>query len=210
MSKVKVLVTGSSGFLGSHIVDELSKRGYSPVLFDQYPSVYNRGKHEEFIGSLNSKSDIKMAMEGCSAVFHFGAQADIDKSSHESVSTLETNIFGTINVLQASIEAKVNHILFASTIYVYSELGSFYRVSKQACEKIIEEYKNEFGLNYTILRFGSLYGPRANKFNSLSQMITQALKEKNCSKREWARNKGIYPCKRCGNLICKFFKTKFF
>jgi UDP-glucose 4-epimerase len=74
-------------------------------------------------------------------------------------------------------------LLFASTIYVYSELGSFYRVSKQACEKIIEEYEKEFNLNYTILRFGSLYGPRANKFNGIRDFLTQALKNKKVVRR---------------------------
>ena len=68
--------------------------------------------------------------------------------------------------------------MFASTIYVYSELGSFYRVSKQACEKIIEEYKREYGLDYTILRYGSLYGPRANEFNFISNALKQALIKK--------------------------------
>jgi UDP-glucose 4-epimerase len=73
--------------------------------------------------------------------------------------------------------------MFASTIYVYSELGSFYRVSKQACEKIIEEYQREFGLDYTILRFGSLYGPRANEFNFISNVLIQALKNKKIVRR---------------------------
>ena len=68
--------------------------------------------------------------------------------------------------------------MFASTIYVYSDLGSFYRVSKQACEKIIEEYQREFNISYTILRYGSLYGPRSNKTNGIYNMLFQALKNK--------------------------------
>jgi UDP-glucose 4-epimerase len=62
-------------------------------------------------------------------------------------------------------------------------LGSFYRVSKQACEKIIEEYQLEYNLNYTILRFGSLYGPRANRFNGIQDFLTQALKNKKIVRR---------------------------
>jgi UDP-glucose 4-epimerase len=73
--------------------------------------------------------------------------------------------------------------MFASTIYVYSELGSFYRVSKQACEKIVEEYQKEFDLDYTILRYGSLYGPRANEFNFISNALVQALKNKKIVRR---------------------------
>jgi len=114
-------------------------------------------------------------MNECDAVFHFAAQADIGASSDSPSETLTANIIGTLNVLEAAKQLKVKRVMFASTIYVYSELGSFYRVSKQACEKIVEEYQKEYGLNYTILRFGSLYGPRANEFNGIRNFLTQAL-----------------------------------
>jgi UDP-glucose 4-epimerase len=86
-------------------------------------------------------------------------------------------------MLEAARKHNVKRFLFASTIYVYSELGSFYRVSKQACEKIIEEYQKEFDLDYTTLRYGSLYGPRANEFNFISKVLTQALKNKKIVRR---------------------------
>jgi UDP-glucose 4-epimerase len=85
--------------------------------------------------------------------------------------------------LEMARKTSVKRVLFASTIYVYSELGSFYRVSKQACEKIIEEYQREFDLDYTILRFGSLYGPRANDFNAIRSFLIHAIKEKKIIRR---------------------------
>lgn len=122
-------------------------------------------------------------MKGCDYVYHFAAQADIGRSSETPSETIKSNILGTQNVLETCKKFDVERFLFASTIYVYSELGSFYRVSKQACEKIIEEYQREFNLKYTILRFGSLYGPRANEFNGIRDFLNQALDNKKIIRR---------------------------
>jgi UDP-glucose 4-epimerase len=179
----KVLVTGSSGFIGSHVADALQEQGFSVVLFDVVPSKYKSKSQEEFIGDILKSGDIEKAMEGCDLVYHFAAQADIGASSGIPAKTITANIIGTQNILEAARKHKVKRFMFASTIYVYSELGSFYRVSKQACEKIIEEYQREFDLDYTILRYGSLYGPRANEFNFISNSLLQALKNKKIVRR---------------------------
>ena len=183
MKNKRVLVIGSSGFIGSHVADTLEKQGFSVVLFDAVPSKYKSKTQEEFIGDILKPGDIEKAMEGCDVVYHFAAQADIGVSSEIPTQTITTNIIGTQNVLEAARKYKVSRFMFASTIYVYSELGSFYRVSKQACEKILEEYEREFNLNYTILRFGSLYGPRANEFNGIRDFLIQALENKKIVRR---------------------------
>jgi len=82
---------------------------------------------------------------------------------------------GGIEMQDESAKRNVRRFLFASSIYVYSELGSFYRTSKQACELLIESYQKIYGLPFTILRYGSLYGPRANDFNFVKKAITDAL-----------------------------------
>ena len=183
MKNKRVLVTGSSGFIGSHMADALEEQGFSVVLFDIVPSKYKTNTQEEIIGDILNLDDVTKAVKDCDAIYHFAAQADISASSDSPTVTITTNIIGTQNVLEAAKKHKVKRLLFASTIYVYSELGSFYRVSKQACEKIIEEYQIEFGLDYTILRFGSLYGPRANEFNGIQDFLTQALKNKKVVRR---------------------------
>jgi UDP-glucose 4-epimerase len=183
MKHKKILVTGSSGFIGSHVADVLDENGYQVILFDAKPSKYKTKTQEEFCGDILNSKDISTAMNGCDAVYHFAAQADLGTSAHSPTETITANIIGTQNVLEAAREHKLNRFIFASTIYVYSELGSFYRVSKQACEKIIEEYQKEFGLDYTILRFGSVYGPRANEFNAIRDLLTQALKNKKIVRR---------------------------
>ena len=179
----KVLVTGSSGFIGSHVADVLEQQGYQVVLFDVKPSDFKKPLQEEFIGSILEISDIEKAMKGCQYVFHFAAQADIGLSSEKPEKTIQDNIIGTLNIIEVARKYKVKRVLFSSTIYVYSELGSFYRVSKQACEKIIEEYQREYSLDYTILRFGSLYGPRANKFNAIHNYLIHAIKDKKITRR---------------------------
>ena len=183
MKNNKILVTGSSGFIGSHVADALEEKGYQVVLFDSIPSKYKSKNHKEFVGNILNYSDIEKAMKGCCAVYHFAAQADIGSSSKIPSETINSNIIGTLNVLEAAKNCKINRFIFASTIYVYSQLGSFYRVSKQACEKIIEEYQRELGLDYTILRFGSLYGPRANDFNAIRNFLIHAIKEKKIIRR---------------------------
>jgi len=179
----KVLVSGSSGFLGSHIADALDDAGYKVTLFDLKPSLYKRKTQNEIIGDILDYKNVTNALNGQDLVYHFAGQADIESARNDPTGTIKANILGTQNILEASIKENIERLLFASTIYVYSELGSFYRVSKQACEKIIEEYHNEFGLNYTVLRYGSLYGPRANYFNSITNMLIQASKEKKIIRR---------------------------
>ena len=183
MIEKKILVTGGSGFIGSHVADSLEENGYQVVLFDVVPSKYKSKTQDEFIGDILNPVDIETAVEGCDAIYHFAAQADISASSNIPSKTIATNIIGTQNVLEAARIHNVKRFLFASTVYVYSELGSFYRVSKQACEKIIEEYQKEFDMNYTILRYGSLYGPRANEFNFILTVLIQALKYKKIVRR---------------------------
>jgi len=183
MKRKKVLVSGSSGFLGSHIADTLDDAGYKVTLFDLTPSYYKRRTQNEIIGDILNYEDVFNAVDCHDFVYHFAAQADIESSADDPVKTINENIIGTQNFLEASLKHNVKRILFASTIYVYSELGSFYRVSKQASEKIIEEYYKEFGLNYTVLRYGSIYGPRANYFNSITSMLIQALRDKKIFRR---------------------------
>jgi len=131
----KVLVTGSSGFIGSHVADALCEQGFQVNLFDAIPSKYKTKSQKEYIGDILNTGDIEIAMKDCQYVFHFAAQADIGLSSNNPTKTINNNIIGTQNILEAARKHKVSRFLFASTIYVYSELGSFYRVSKQACEK---------------------------------------------------------------------------
>jgi UDP-glucose 4-epimerase len=173
---MKILVTGGSGFLGSHIVDALILENHDVVVFDQFKSDYvNKGA--SFVeGNINDEDAISSVAEGCDVIYHFAAIADIGKALSDPTETMRVNVMGTLNVLEAARKKNITQFIFASSIYVYSSQGAFYRTSKRTCEQLIEDYNSQFGLNYTILRFGSLYGPRADASNSVCQLITQALK----------------------------------
>ena len=84
---------------------------------------------------------------------------------------------GTMYILEACRAFNIKRFIYSSTIYVYTAHGSFYRSTKQACELLIDNYRQEYGLDFTVLRYGSLYGKRANHFNFIHNSIKQALIE---------------------------------
>lgn len=174
----RILVTGSSGFLGSHIADSLSDLGHKVTLFDVVSSPYKRDDQEEILGDITDPAVVSDAVKDHDFVYHFAALADIDDAKFDPRKTMEINIMGTLNILEASVEHKIKRVIFASTIYVYSNSGSFYRVSKHSCELLLQNYKKEKNLDYSILRFGTLYGPRSDRHNSIYRILTQALAEK--------------------------------
>jgi len=178
MSKSKkVVVFGGSGFLGSYAADVLTEKGYDVTIFDMNESKFANEKQKMVLGDILNQEQVDDVVNNSQYVYHFAGLADINEAKEKPVETVTSNILGTTYILEACKKYKVERIVFASTIYVYSDLGSFYRSSKQACELLIENYFEEFGLNYTILRYGSLYGRRANEFNFIRSAITQALLE---------------------------------
>jgi len=174
----KVVVFGGSGFIGSHTADELSNQGYQVTIFDREKSPYLRNDQEMIIGDILDKHAVVDALKGVSIVYHFAGIADLGEASSRPYDTINLNIMGVTTVLDAAVNEKIERFVYASTMYVYSHQGSFYRASKQAAEQIIESYSEEFNLEYTFLRYGSLYGPRAQKWNGLRGYIRQILDEK--------------------------------
>jgi len=177
-NKDKVVVFGGSGFLGSHVADSLSDEGYHVVIFDLKKSKYLRDDQEMIIGNILKRDEVRKVVKGAKYIYHFAAIADIKEAQENPVEAVEINILSTTYILDACREFEVERFLYGSTIYVYSEHGSFYRSTKQASELIIENYQKIYNLNYTILRYGSLYGPRANHFNFINRIIIQAIKNK--------------------------------
>ena len=121
---------------------------------------------QDLLDSLVSKSDY---------VYHFASVADVAEANLDPIEAVKQNILATTYLLDSCAKANVKRFIFASSLYVYSSHGGIYRSTKQASEFIIEDYQELKGLEYTILRFGSLYGPRANSFNWIHNAIWQAL-----------------------------------
>lgn len=173
----RVVVYGGSGFLGSHVADALTDAGYHVCIFDRRPSPYLRPAQEMIVGDLMDLDAVTKVADGCLYAYNFAGIADIDDSRDRPLDTVTLNILGNTHVLEAVRIAGVKRFVFASSLYVYSEAGSFYRASKQSSENIVECYYERYGLKYTILRYGSLYGRRADRLNGIYRLLTQALME---------------------------------
>jgi UDP-glucose 4-epimerase len=174
---LKTLVTGGAGFLGSHVADALSEAGHQVTIFDTKPSPYLRKDQTMQVGDIMNEELLAETLRGIDVVYHFAGIADIDDCMNRPVDTARINILGTVMLLERCKAEQIKRFIFASSAYVYSNSGYFYRSSKQACESYIENYSRLYGLKYTCLRYGSLYGPRADSRNSIYKLIKQALEK---------------------------------
>ena len=181
MKKV-YLVTGAAGFLGSHVADFLTFKKNTVILFDKKKSKYKKQNQKMIVGNINKLKDLQKALKKVNTVFHFAASADLNYSNETPFETIESNITGTINVLKSCLKNRVKKIVFASSIYARSEQGGIYSTSKLSSEMIIEKICKKFGLKYVILRFGTIYGERANSFNTVQNYINKAKVNKKISR----------------------------
>jgi len=174
---MRAIIFGGAGFLGSHVADALTSAGYETVIFDIKKSPHLHKGQELLVGNILDKKAVGKAVAGSDVVYNFAGIADIQEAHTRPVETVENNVLGNTIILEACRLNGVKRFVFASTVYVYSDAGSFYRSSKQACELIIENYNEVFGLPYTILRYGSLYGPGADETNWVYAVLKQAITE---------------------------------
>ena len=172
----KAVVVGGSGFIGSHVADHLSDIGYQVTIYDRTKSEWLRNNQEIVIGDVQDSEKLNQTIAGAEVVYNFAALADINQALEQPLKTVNINILGNLNVLEACRIHGVKRFIYASTIYVHSREGGFYRCSKQSSEHYVEEYQKTYGLDYTILRYGSLYGPRADSTNGLFRIVDTALK----------------------------------
>jgi UDP-glucose 4-epimerase len=180
---LKILVTGGAGFIASHITDALVNEGHQVVVLDDLSSGFEKNvnpKAKLVVGDICDKELVEKLFrkEKFDLVNHHAAQMDVRRSVKDPAFDANTNIIGTINLLQNAVKYKVKKFMFASTGgAVYGEQTYFpadenhptqprspYGISKLAVEKYLYFYNAEYGLNYTILRYANIYGPRQNPF----------------------------------------------
>lgn len=172
---MKTIVFGGSGFIGSHVADTLSEAGHEVVIYDLKPSDYLQKSQKMIIGDILDKKLVVSSIKGCDYVYNFAGVSRLDDRKTNPQHTVEMNVIGNMNIMDGAIEAKARRFIYASSIYVYSQKGGFYRCSKQAAEIYIEEYQCRFGLDFTVMRYGTLYGTRADSGNSIYRYLKQAL-----------------------------------
>jgi len=178
---MQVFVAGGSGFLGSYVVDQLVERGHNVTIFDVRPPAQASSRVRFVQGSILDAAAVSAAAAGCEVVYNFAGLADLNDSIDKPVETVSLNVIGNLNVLEAARVHRAKRFIYASSIYVFSHKGAFYGASKKASELIIEQYGEQYDLNYTIIRYGSVYGERADTNNRIYRILRQALLEKKIS-----------------------------
>ncbi len=174
---MKILVIGGSGFLGSHIADELSNREHDVTIYDQKDSEWANKKQKIVKGDISNSALLEKEISKVDIVFHMAGISDIGESSQKPLETISENIIGSSIIMSLCAKYSVR-FMYGSTVYVYSKHGSFYRASKQSVETLIDVFHEKLGLDFTILRYGSLYGPRSQSWNGVKRVVSEMLKNK--------------------------------
>ncbi len=195
----RILVTGADGFIGSHLTEELVKSGADVRAFSYYNSFNTWGwldtlpeniKNEldVFCGDIRDPNGVRTAMDGCDVVYHLAALIAIPFSYHSPDSYVDTNIKGTLNVLQAARDLGVSRLLVTSTSEVYGTAQyvpidekhpyqgqSPYSATKIGADRLAESFYRAFGTPVTIVRPFNTYGPRQSARAVIPTIITQLL-----------------------------------
>ena len=195
----RVLVTGSDGFIGSHLVETLLEEGCQIRAFVYYNSFNSWGwldslsedileKIEIFTGDIRDPNGVETAMKGCDVIFHLAALIAIPFSYHSPDSYVDTNIKGTLNVLQAAKKLGVEKVLVTSTSEVYGTAQyvpidekhpfqgqSPYSATKIGADRLAESFYRSFNLPVVIVRPFNTYGPRQSARAVIPTIITQLL-----------------------------------
>jgi NAD dependent epimerase/dehydratase len=199
LSKKKILVTGADGFIGSHLTETLVNNGYDVRAFVYYNSFNSWGwldtfpkekldKIEIFSGDIRDPNGVRTAMKDIDMVFHLAALIAIPYSYHSPDNYVDTNIKGTLNVLQAARDMKTERVLVTSTSEVYGTAcyvpidekhprqgQSPYSATKIGADSIAESFYRSFGLPVTIVRPFNTFGPRQSARAVIPTIITQLL-----------------------------------
>lgn len=174
----KVVVFGGSGFLGSYVVEDLARRGYEVLAVDVNRSDYVDESLFQYCDILDRNAVASLITDDVEFVYNFAGLASLDDAVHRPVDTIELNVVGNLNILEACKNKNIYRMVYASSAYAMSNKGSFYGVSKLASEKLVEEYYRAFGLKFTIIRYGSVYGERAYHNNYLYNVLKSAIVNK--------------------------------
>ncbi|MGM0582634.1 MAG: NAD-dependent epimerase/dehydratase family protein [Bacteroidota bacterium] len=176
MSK-HVLVFGGAGFLGSYLVEELISRGYKTTVCDINSLETDINKYHFSECDIMEPEQVSEAItEDVDIVYNLAGFANLDEAVQNPYRTLELNVLGNINILDACVSNNIERFVYASSAYAMNNKGSFYGISKLSSEKVVEEYYKKHNLSYTILRYGSVYSERSYENNYIYNLVEEAIK----------------------------------
>ena len=181
-----VLVTGGSGFIGSHVVDWLVEKSYTVRVFDKVKPLNDKAEWHK--GDLTAKGDVNEAVVDVETVFHLAAIADVNVATTDPELCLRINELGTLNLLEASSGHEVDRIIHASTVWVYGKASEMvteetpipppndiYTQTKIGQEYLTHSWSQMHSLPYTILRYDIPYGPRMRSNMAISTFVRRAI-----------------------------------
>ena len=172
----KAVIFGGSGFLGSYVADELTRRSYSVVIADVSESKYIQDNQQFMKVDILDIKSIEETIRDADIVYNFVAISNLDDAIHDPINAMNINVMGNLNILEACRNnGNISRFVYASSAYALSNEGSFYGISKQNSEKLTEEYYKRYGLKYTVIRYGSLYGERASHNNYIYNLLKDAI-----------------------------------
>jgi UDP-glucose 4-epimerase len=186
---MRVLVTGGSGFIGSHVLDALAACGHDPVVLDLVPSRHHPpGTYPTISGDITDREVTRRAARGCDAIIHLAAVADVNDVVADPVRADRVNVHGTQMILEAARREDIGRMIYGSTIWVYgnadaseatedtplAEPTHLYTATKLAGEMYALAYNEMYGAEHTILRFGIPYGPRARPAAVVPSFVLRA------------------------------------
>ena len=177
--KEKILFFGGSGFVGIYFVRKLLELGHKVVVYDLKKPKISHKNLKYINGNILDSKKVQRSIKKNHVIFNFAGWADLELANDNPQETKKQNVLGNEIILRACAIKKIKKFIFASSIYVFSKYGGVYRETKQQCEISIKKYNKKFGLNYIILRFGSLYGPGSSKGNAIFDLLYMAIKKKN-------------------------------
>jgi len=179
---MRIVITGGGGFLGSHLAEEASKKNIQVVVIDNLIKYRIKKKNILYFKfNLFNSNLLRKIIKKDDIVYHFAAISDIDDANLDPEKTFNLNVLCTIKLLKICKEKKIRKFIYASSLYVHTSIGGFYRVSKKSTELFIEEFAKVNNLNFVILRFGSVYGPRQDKNNNITNIVYNTIKYKKVS-----------------------------
>lgn len=172
-----IAVFGGTGFLGSYLVTELIQREHNVIALDINPSDFIPAENFIKADILNKDELNKLFSENnFDVVYNLAGFASLEKAVENPVSAFELNVMGNLNIIDLCVKYSAKHFVYASSAYAMSNKGSFYGLSKLSAEKVVEEYKEKYNLDYTILRYGSLYSERDFENNYIFNLVKTAIK----------------------------------